>query len=1198
MPLSFGFAVAAIGKPIAIFLLKRFLGEFAAAGGEGLLEIAAAAIGDEADRHAAKHQFEQLGERIVRRLRPLFEKIPDNSANAIAGELGATLSQSLSTDLLLDNDLDPAKLASAFRKGRALPHAMFSADETALYERALDHTARYLVGVAQELPHFEPKAVGAVLGRLRRMDDQLEKTIDGVARIERAIISGRNDAAAREQRFEADYREAVARKLDYLELFGADVSDEARHHKLSVGYVSLTVSASGSTEISGTVSAERMFAILATGTGRLLIRGEAGSGKSTLVRWLAIQAASAHGPAPSIAAWASTLLPELDPARRARPFERTLPRLQTKKPDTLLERHKETGDPAARPTNIGESSAKLGTWLDLRLAFPNVFLSTLAANRIPFVVRLRDCREGRFPAPEDLPGQIAAEIGRPPEAWIRSVLDDGRAFLLLDGVDEVPNNRRSQIRAAIRGIAKLYAKSWIVVTTRPTAVAEGWLRADGFAEAEINPLSEPDRAELIRRWHQAVAEELRLQGRPQDLSLLADNLIAELSGAPALARLAANPLLCAVICALHRDRREVLPQSQGELCEAICSLLLHRREAEAGLSLAEFPAEYRALGYKQKRAILQSIAHHMADNQESSITEAAAIDRTRAALRRFPGADEGDAPVVTKALVERSGMLRERRAGSIDFTHNTLRDYLAAEIFVEDGDVPKLARNAADDAWRQVVRFAAASDNRRFATELIERILAEADRAAPAPARRLRVAALDCRYAALNLDAATVGRVNAVESGLVPPQTMEDAEALAAGGNAVVPLLRYRTMRPECAAASVRALRLIGTPQARQMLTEYYGERRAPVIDELCQAVNPLLLDYVREQLATSGGFQDAVARQITDLGPLGGMTGLERLDLSGCTAIRDLSPIRTLQNLKSLILPDARISDLSPVTALPSLQSLALHAPAAKDLALLNSCPALTQLRLWKLTDAAVTSLILLSRLEDLNIEDSSLSDWPALARLTSLRSLGIARSNLGTVEWLRGLAQLTLLVLECNLEDPGPIADLPNLERLALVGNSHQRLPAFPPDARLARLIALDTAISDLAPLGNLANLQWLNVSGSNVADLGPIAHMKQLRRLDLSGTRVTDLEPIANLELMTDLNIAGTAITSLRSLRDLVSLRTLTLSTLDHTSLAELLPLPHLQEVVVGSVVAPELREPLEARGVTVTAPPGLKSRAGSL
>ncbi|MGH7068427.1 MAG: hypothetical protein ACREFO_00235, partial [Acetobacteraceae bacterium] len=642
------------------------------------------------------------------------------------------------------------------------------------------------------------------------------------------------------------------------------------------------------------------------------------------------------------------------------------------------------------------------------------------------------------------------------------------------------------------------------------------------------------------------------------------------------------------------------------------------REAEAGISLAEFPVEYRTLSYKQKRAILQSIAHHMADTQESSITEAAAIDRTRAALRRFPGVDESDAPAIAKALVERSGMLRERRAGIIDFTHNTLRDYLAAEIFVEDGDVPKLARNAADDAWRQVVRFAAASDNRKFATELIERILVEADQAAPALARRLRVAALDCRHAALNVDPATVARVHEAESGLVPPKTMEDAEALAGGGNTVVSLLRYRTMPQECAAASVRALRLIGTPQARQVLTEYYGERRALAVTELCQAVNPLLLEFVREHLTTSGGFQHAVARQITDLEPLNGMTGLERLDLSGCTAIRDLGPIRTLKNLRWLTLPRARISDLSPVTALPSLQSLELYAPEAKHLALLSTCPTLTALHLWKLTDEAVPSLTRLGRLDDLTIAESTLTDWAALARLNSLRILSILGSNVTTVEWLPGFARLTYLaVLDCNIEDPGPIADLPNLQYLDLWGDWLTRLPDFPPNARLTILMARSAKLSGLAPLRNLANLQHLVVSTSSVSDLvplahmkhldtldisetsvtdlGPIAHMKQLRRLDISGTHVTDLGPIANLELMADLNIAETGITSLRPLRGLANLRTLTLSTLDHTLLAELLPLPHLQELTVLSPVPPELREQLEARGVTVTEKPHLEHPA---
>jgi len=158
--------------------------------------------------------------------------------------------------------------------------------------------------------------------------------------------------------------------------------------------------------------------------------------------------------------------------------------------------------------------------------------------------------------------------------------------VLLDGVDEVPNSKRGDARSGIRAIVRQYPKCWYIVTTRPTAVGPGWLRNENFGEAEINPLSDTDRTELIRRWHRAVEDELGRQGRPEELRPLGDHLVGMLADNPALARLATNPLLCAVMCALHRDRKQVLPESQGELCEAICQLLLHRREAEAGIPLA------------------------------------------------------------------------------------------------------------------------------------------------------------------------------------------------------------------------------------------------------------------------------------------------------------------------------------------------------------------------------------------------------------------------------------------------------------------------------------------------------------------------------------------------------------------------------------------------------------------------------------
>src|SRR5207302_4051473 len=130
----------------------------------------------------------------------------------------------------------------------------------------------------------------------------------------------------------------------------------------------------------------------------------------------------------------------------------------------------------------------------------------------------------------------------------------------------------------------------------------------------------------------------------------------------------------------------------------------------------------------------------------------------------------------------------------------------------------------------------------------------------------------------------------------------------------------------ECAAASVRALRLAGTEYSRRVLSGYFADRRPSVVDELSQAVNPLLLELVRDQLRADGKLNDAIARQVTDLRPLSQMLDLEHLDLSACISIQDITPLLALRNLKSLDLPIRKIADVSPVFALTSLVRLALN--------------------------------------------------------------------------------------------------------------------------------------------------------------------------------------------------------------------------------------------------------------------------------
>ncbi len=197
-------------------------------------------------------------------------------------------------------------------------------------------------------------------------------------------------AAAAE--FTERYREVIKRNLDHVDLYGVDVRRAgARRQQLSAAWVALYFEPGKiGTAIAGAAAADYASneqdraeswpgAQRGLGAGEatsresikdalaqeqyLLIRGEAGSGKTTVLRWIAIQAA------------------------------------------TQCIRDGKTGK----------------------------------VRDIPFLIRLRECRDGGLPAVEAFLKNSAKMIEEDvPAGWIRSQLKSGRAIVLVDGVDELP----------------------------------------------------------------------------------------------------------------------------------------------------------------------------------------------------------------------------------------------------------------------------------------------------------------------------------------------------------------------------------------------------------------------------------------------------------------------------------------------------------------------------------------------------------------------------------------------------------------------------------------------------------------------------------------------------------------------------------------------------------------------------------------
>jgi len=207
---------------------------------------------------------------------------------------------------------------------------------------------------------------------------------------------------------------------------------------------------------------------------------------------------------------------------------------------------------------------------------------------------------------------------------------------------------------------------------------------------------------------------------------------------------------------------------------------------------------------------------------------------------------------------------------------------------------------------------------------------------------------------------------------------MTDAEALAASGDAVVPLLHYRQMNEESAAASVRALRLVGTDYAQLVLKGYFGDRRPAVVDELTQAVNPLFLEVVREQLEKNGKLSEAIARQISDLGPIASMSNLEQLDLTGWDSLHDIAPLAELRNLKRLTLPRKKILSLKPLYKTATLEYLSVLSPGKDDITSISKCTSLTKLHVSTIDNETMEAISSNSQLETLHISDSNVIAQP----------------------------------------------------------------------------------------------------------------------------------------------------------------------------------------------------------------------------
>lgn len=184
----------------------------------------------------------------------------------------------------------------------------------------------------------------------------------------------------------------------------------------------------------------------------------------------------------------------------------------------------------------------------------------------------------------------------------------------------------------------------------------------------------------------------------------------------------------------------------------------------------------------------------------------------------------------------------------------------------------------------------------------------------------------------------------------------------------------------------------------------------------------------------------------------------------------------------------------------------------------------------------------------------------------------LAESRQYLTDISPLKDLTKLKKLVLKNNkIEDLSAIGNLTNLEELDLYGNRGiKSINGFENLKKLKKLLLNRTVgITDISPLKECKDLEELSIQNNKVSSIEALKDHEKLTLLDISGNKqITDLSPLEKSTKMTRLLANGNKIESLDSLKKLTELKEIHISENNIKDLSPLEELVNLEDLDISN------------------------------
>lgn len=282
---------------------------------------------------------------------------------------------------------------------------------------------------------------------------------------------------------------------------------------------------------------------------------------------------------------------------------------------------------------------------------------------------------------------------------IELILRQGRALVLLDGLDEIRERERSQI---IRQVER-FLERWgpynnkFVITCRTNAVKYSF---EQFTEVEVADFGDKQIQEFVKDWFNNIDECYKAKIFFEILHNSQYKTIREL---------ARNPLLLTLLCIVFNNSL-YFPTKHSHLYYKAIEILLETWDATRDIERDE---SYKRLSLQDKENLLNQIAYATFTTNNYIFAQQTVKSEITNYIRRLPSIEgnlQVDEQAVLRSIEVQHGLLVKRADLFYSFSHLTFHEYFTAKYIVnscgsQSSNSPvlvELMQHITNPTWEEV----------------------------------------------------------------------------------------------------------------------------------------------------------------------------------------------------------------------------------------------------------------------------------------------------------------------------------------------------------------------------------------------------------------------------------------------------------------------------------------------------------------